>query len=160
MEDGAAANSLVVPRSKTDQAGQGERIPMTRHIPVIGDIRPVLIQLQEMQMAHGASSQADTVLTMYSAQTHSMTLAPMAKTSVTSRLRLLLARHLGMDDKRLKKFASHTMRRGGATYYATLGVPDATIQRLGRWSSHAFELYTETTLSVINANIADLMGTG
>jgi hypothetical protein len=82
----------------------------------------------------------------------------MAKTSITSRLRLLLARHVGLDEQRLKKFASHTMRRGGATYYAARGVANATIQRMGRWSSHAFELYTETTLGVTNDNIATLMG--
>lgn len=34
-------------------------------------------------------------------------------------------------------------RRGGATHLAAKGVPDYTIQHLGRWSSQCFKLYTE-----------------
>jgi hypothetical protein len=55
-EGGASADALVVPRSKTDQAGKGERIPLTRHIPVIGDIRHVLLDLRELQLSQGANA--------------------------------------------------------------------------------------------------------
>lgn len=37
--------------------------------------------------------------------------------------------------------ASHSFRIGGATLLCSLGVPDATIQILGRWSSSAFRAY-------------------
>ena len=36
---------------------------------------------------------------------------------------------------------SHSFRIGGATRLCALGVPDATIQILGRWSSAAFKKY-------------------
>ena len=37
--------------------------------------------------------------------------------------------------------ATHSFRIGGATRLCALGVPDATIQLLGRWSSSAFKQY-------------------
>ena len=36
---------------------------------------------------------------------------------------------------------THSFRIGGASMLASLGVPDATIQLLGRWSSNAFRRY-------------------
>ena len=36
---------------------------------------------------------------------------------------------------------SHSFRIGGASRLCALGVPDATIQILGRWSSSAFKKY-------------------
>lgn len=47
--------------------------------------------------------------------------------------------------KRLKTVAplvtGHALRAGGATHLAKLGIPLDIIQRLGRWSSNAFEIY-------------------
>ena len=37
--------------------------------------------------------------------------------------------------------SGHGLRAGGCTHYASLGVPQHVIQRLGRWSSSAFEQY-------------------
>jgi site-specific recombinase XerD len=39
------------------------------------------------------------------------------------------------------KFASHSLRRGGASAYAAAGVPDEDIKRFGRWLSDAYKLY-------------------
>lgn len=40
-----------------------------------------------------------------------------------------------------REFGGHSARAGGATYYAGLGLSDAIIQALGRWSSEAFKIY-------------------
>ena len=37
--------------------------------------------------------------------------------------------------------SGHSLRAGGATYFAGLGWPDDRIQALGRWSSDAFRVY-------------------
>ena len=94
---------------------------------MVGDIRAVVDNMREMHRSQGWDDSQGVVMTLYDTTTRTMTATPMAKTSVTSRLRALLQTHLGMDTQRLKKFASHTMRRGGATYYAALGLSDATI---------------------------------
>ena len=37
--------------------------------------------------------------------------------------------------------AGHSLRAGGATFFAAAGWPDDRIQALGRWSSEAFRIY-------------------
>ncbi|KAH8930079.1 hypothetical protein BT69DRAFT_1180113, partial [Atractiella rhizophila] len=37
--------------------------------------------------------------------------------------------------------AGHSLRSGGATHLAANGIPDSTIQKIGRWSSEAFQIY-------------------
>ena len=37
----------------------------------------------------------------------------------------------------------HSFRRGAATWAATVGIPDAQIQILGRWRSDAYKAYIE-----------------
>jgi len=46
-------------------------------------------------------------------------------------------------------FTGHSFRSGGATYWASLGLPKWIIQRLGRWSSDAFEGYIRTNASIL-----------
>lgn len=38
-------------------------------------------------------------------------------------------------------FGGHSLRAGGATFFASLGYSNETIQRLGRWASEAFQIY-------------------
>lgn len=42
-----------------------------------------------------------------------------------------------------KNFAAHSMRRGGATHAAKLGVQDHQLKLLGRWKSEAYQVYLE-----------------
>ena len=42
----------------------------------------------------------------------------MQPSTVSGRLKLLLAQHVGLEGPEAKEFASHSLRRGGATYYA------------------------------------------
>ncbi|KIL54301.1 hypothetical protein M378DRAFT_188756 [Amanita muscaria Koide BX008] len=38
-------------------------------------------------------------------------------------------------------YGGHSMRAGGATFYASLGLDESIIQSLGRWSSSAWKIY-------------------
>lgn len=156
-EEGHAADSLTVPRSKTDQAGMGERIPLTRKLPNGEDIKTILDTLKDKYRSLGWDTHNITIMPTYDARRKCMTQTPIAKSTVSSRLKHLLRTHLNLPDKVIINIASHSMRRGGATYYAAIGVPGNTIQKLGRWKSHAFELYTEQALSITNDSLALLM---
>jgi hypothetical protein len=52
----------------------------------------------------------------------------------------------GWFDRMLHRFVDHTFggqscRAGGATFYASLGLPEDIIQALGRWSSQTWKIY-------------------
>ena len=38
-------------------------------------------------------------------------------------------------------FGGHSVRSGGATFYASLGLSEDVIQALGRWTSQAWKIY-------------------
>jgi len=40
-----------------------------------------------------------------------------------------------------RSYGAHSMRAGGATFYASLGLNESIIQSLGRWSSSAWKIY-------------------
>ena len=65
---------------------------------------------------------------------------PMLKTYFIAELRKALTA-AGLDQT---AFAGHSFRIGAATAAAQAGVPDSTIQILGRWSSAAFLTYIRT----------------
>ena len=44
-----------------------------------------------------------------------------------------------------KLYSGHSLRRGGAVSAQRNGVPDHVIQRMGRWRSHAYQLYLKHT---------------
>ena len=55
------------------------------------------------------------------------------------------------------KYAGHSFRIGAATTAAQCGIPDATIQLLGRWESTAYLLYVRTPrdkLAAISATLS------
>ena len=45
----------------------------------------------------------------------------------------------------------HSLRAGGATFFASLGWPDDRIQMLGRWKSDAFKIYIRKNPILLNA---------
>jgi hypothetical protein len=47
-----------------------------------------------------------------------------------------------------RSFGGHSPRAGGATFYASLGLPEDVIQALGRWSSQAWKDYIRDNPSV------------
>ena len=52
-----------------------------------------------------------------------------------------LSRLLSFSGYQLDRYKSHSLRIGGATYYASLGYSDSQIRTLGRWDSNAFVRY-------------------
>ena len=40
-----------------------------------------------------------------------------------------------------RSFGGHSLRAGGATFYASLGLSESIIMALGRWSSEAWKIY-------------------
>jgi hypothetical protein len=93
----------------------------------------------------------------YSAQRKALSPQPMVTSSVAGRLVTLLERYLDLSKQEAKAFGSHSLRRGGATYYSNMGLSNRRLQTLGRWKSHAFELYTETLLDKTNAELAAVL---
>jgi len=51
----------------------------------------------------------------------------------------LLIKNIKLDEK---KYSSHSLRIGGATTLALLGYPAHVIQKMGRWKSLTYQLYT------------------
>jgi hypothetical protein len=47
-----------------------------------------------------------------------------------------------------RSFGGHSLRAGGATYYASLGLSESIIMALGRWSSEAWKIYIRDNPSV------------
>ena len=64
---------------------------------------------------------------------------------LTSELRTLLGR-LGVNSSH---YAGHSFRIGPATSAAVFGLPSWLIKTLGRWTSHCFETYISTPVSVL-----------
>ena len=70
---------------------------------------------------------------------------PMTEADFIASLRLLVRVALpGRDERR---YAGHSLRRGGATALVLAGVPAAHIQQHGRWRSDAYKRYIEYALS-------------
>ena len=70
---------------------------------------------------------------------------PMTEADFIASLRVLVRVALpGRDERR---YAGHSLRRGGATALALAGVAEAHIQRHGRWTSDAYKAYIEYAFS-------------
>jgi hypothetical protein len=46
-------------------------------------------------------------------------------------------------------YKGHSFRRGGATSLARVGVADSVIKTVGRWKSHAYQLYVDIDLNIM-----------
>jgi len=56
-----------------------------------------------------------------------------------------------------EKFSTHSLRIGGATALAAAGVPDSTIQTLGRWKSLAFLEYIRTSIATLQRALLSMI---
>ena len=56
-----------------------------------------------------------------------------------------LSRLVSFSGFQSDRYKSHSLRIGGASYYASLGYSDAQIRLLGRWESNAFVKYIRST---------------
>ena len=68
---------------------------------------------------------------------------PLLYGAFVSRLKQLI-KHIGLDPK---LYASHSLRRGGATWAASIGLPGEVIQMMGDWHSDAYLLYLSIPMS-------------
>ena len=63
------------------------------------------------------------------------------------------------DSTVFHNLASHSLRRGGATFMANGHAPEWLIKEMGRWKSEAFRLYTDPTWSTILGKLTQLAHT-
>lgn len=71
----------------------------------------------------------------YAANLKTIVPGPLSGNAIAQRIRFLLQSHVGLTRERAALFASHSLRRGGATYMRARGVSDRDIQTMGRWES-------------------------
>jgi hypothetical protein len=50
-------------------------------------------------------------------------------------------------------YKGHSFRRGGATSLAQAGVSDSVIKSIGRWKSHAYQLYVDVDLNIMSTAV-------
>ena len=67
-----------------------------------------------------------------------------------------LVMQMPIDRKSRRRYSGVSFRAGGATALGEAGVPDRTIQEMGRWKSFAYSQYvhsSEDTISDILSNL-------
>lgn len=122
----------VLPTSKTDHTFEGSRILLAEHIPQVASY--------------------DIFVDYLNARDVRFPLSPALFVSDNGDLptRRWFLHKLGsvINDTTI---GGHSLRAGGATFFATLGWPDDHIQHLGRWKSSAFNIYIRKNPVVLNA---------
>lgn len=115
---------LHIRRSKTDQGGNGVECYILR------TNRPY----DAVFWMHLFSCQKDLSV--------SQPLFDSGCRNIRARIRVWLGR-IGIPEESLKKYSTHSLRRGGAAAAARAGVEDSVIQRHGRWKTWCFTVYTQ-----------------
>ena len=133
--------SLHLRYSKTDQFGEGVRISLARNDTELCPVAAVLAYIAVRPPIPGPL----LVTTKRTALTRRV---------FVQRLQEILAA-AGMNPAPYK---GHSFRIGAATTAAAAGIPDSTIQMLGRWSSNAFQAYIRTPPTELAAIAARLSG--
>lgn len=70
----------------------------------------------------------------------------MGKYGLLARLKVLL------EGEKLKvsDYGTHSLHRGGTTFYCGNGMQERAIKKLGRWKSACYQNYDETDLTQVN----------
>ena len=118
---------IFLKRSKCDQFGRGVAVFLGKTSDTICPVTALLAYV---------ARRGDTPSAFFRFQTGS----PLTKTRFVTRLRETL---LGVGIP-YQNYSGHSFRIGAATAAAQAGIPDSTIQALGRWSSMAFLVYIRT----------------
>lgn len=68
--------------------------------------------------------------------------------------------HLRLDRQGIRPsdVSSHSLRAGGATAMHLNGIPDSTIQKMGRWSSDTFLIYIHEQIAAFSKGVSKQMG--
>eukprot|EP00775_Hariotina_reticulata_P004643 gene4643-4895_t len=120
---------LYLPQSKTDP-GAGAWVLLSSGYG--SAVSPAKV-LRKLQLLVGGSAAQGPVF-----KTSLAAVSPLQKGTVACRLKRALER-AGVADARL--YAAHSLRRGGATHAAQVGVPVRFVQLMGRWKSDVVRLY-------------------
>ena len=127
-------------RSKTDQFGQGAAV----YVGTTGsDLCPVAAILRYVAIRGDGQGPFFRFVDG----------SPLTKARFVARVRDALTR----AGYACQDYAGHSFRIGAATTAAAAGIPDSTIQALGRWSSAAFLRYIRTPrdrLAQLSASLA------
>ncbi len=108
-----AGGRLLIPSSKTDQAGRGVYILILPTVPGLGQTRPWLDKLQvEWALRFGEDA---PLCVKYAAKEKSLVSTPLTADALSACLRYWLVTHAGYSSEGAKTFSSHSLRRGGAT---------------------------------------------
>jgi len=132
--------SVKIRKSKTDQQGQGK-------ILVIDEGSPLEIIENLRKYKHRAKVKPDQRLfrqisTSVRKGTH-LTKRKLSNTSVR-KLTLRFCEILNLDKT---KYSMHSFRHGGATYLASQGMAERTLQRWGRWkTATACRIYVDESI--------------
>lgn len=136
-EEGGAL--IYVPRSKTDQAGQGAWV----FIAACPE-EPLMCPVAALRVLQSVttSGEAPAVGPVFVGRaSHPVALA---KTTVAVRLRKAL-QAVGVQEWEL--YAAHSLRRGGATWAVRQGVSWRRVQIMGRWKSDVVREYLYSSVS-------------
>jgi len=136
---------IRVPKSKTDSRGAGSWVFVAA--PSVSGAASAPAQFCPAQLlralrAFGGGASGPVF------RASSRSPVALAKGTVSVRLRKAL-RAVGVPDS--ESYASHSLRRGGATHAAAVGVPSRLIMALGRWRSDAWRLYTYCAAEQLHA---------
>ena len=124
--------SLIIKRSKTDQAAQGHTITL---LATGGRLCPVRLITRYMYYRHRATFANQPLFVRRRGK-------PITPCWFRRTLKQLLG-HLGYD---ASQYNTHSLRIGAASSAASAGIPTHTIKRLGRWRSQADQRYIHTNL--------------
>jgi integrase len=133
---------LYIPRSKTDQAGQGAWV-FVAECEEDGLMCPVvaLRWLRHYYVQRGEAQPSGTVFRSWPGQRKRL-----EKTTVALRLQKALER-VGVQSWHL--YAAHSLRRGGATWAVRMGVSLRQVQIMGRWASDVVREYLYSSASAM-----------
>ena len=112
------------------------------------------------RLKHVQRYSADTTLQLGSYFTTRGQLCTVRPRTITNALRVAVSElNLHLINILPDLVSSHSSRAGGATAMHINGVPEVTIQKMGRWSSDTFLIYIHDQLFHFSSNIAELMST-
>ena len=128
---------LYLPKTKTDP-GAGSWVSLSA--PEDSVINPGMC-LQQLKDMVGVVDHDEWVF-----KSSQLATAPLSKTTVAPRLKKALAR-AGVAGADL--YAAHSLRRGGATHAAKVGVPLRFIKVMGHWKSDTVREYLYASPDVV-----------
>ena len=130
-------------------------IPATHKAHVTCPIRTLIWRLKHIQ-----THSTDTTLQLGTYFTQTGKKHTLRPRSIMNALRVAVkALQLHKVNITASQVSSHSLRAGGATAMHINGVPEVTIQKMGRWSSNTFLIYIRDQLFHFSANIATAMST-